>query len=37
MFAGFMLFFVGVLCVRLRAEVLNRERLATWVREAVAT
>ena len=37
MFAGFMLFFIGVLCLRLRAEVLNRERLATWVREAVGT
>jgi hypothetical protein len=24
-----------VLCLRLRAEVLNRERLATWVREAI--
>ncbi len=32
---GFMLFFGGVLCLRLRGEVLQRERLATWVREAV--
>jgi heme exporter protein C len=32
---GFMLFFGGVLCLRLRGEVLQRERLATWVRDAV--
>jgi heme exporter protein C len=32
---GFLLFFGGVLCLRLRGEVLQRERLATWVREAV--
>jgi heme exporter protein C len=37
MFAGFMVFFIGVLCMRLRAEVLNRERQATWVREAIGT
>jgi heme exporter protein C len=34
-FLGFMLFFGAVLCLRLRGEVLNRERQATWVREAV--
>jgi heme exporter protein C len=32
---GFMLFFGAVLCIRLRGEVLNRERQATWVREAL--
>jgi heme exporter protein C len=32
---GYMFFFAAVLCMRLRAEVLNRERLATWVREAI--
>jgi heme exporter protein C len=32
---GFLLFFGGVLCLRLRGEVLQRERLASWVREAV--
>lgn len=37
MLLGFMLFFIAVLCLRLRAEVLNRERLAIWVREAVGT
>ena len=37
MLFGFMCFFVAVLCVRLRAELLNRERLAAWVREAVST
>jgi len=35
MLLGFLLFFGGVLCLRLRGEVLHRERLATWVREAV--
>jgi hypothetical protein len=35
MFLGFMLFFGAVLCMRLRGEVLNRERQATWVREAL--
>jgi heme exporter protein C len=34
---GFMLFFGAVLCIRLRGEVLNRERQATWVREAIKT
>ncbi len=32
---GFMLFFGAVLCMRVRGEVLNRERLSAWVREAV--
>jgi heme exporter protein C len=35
MFLGFMLFFGAVLCMRLQAEVLNRERQAKWVREAM--
>jgi heme exporter protein C len=35
MLLGFMMFFVAVVCIRLRGEVLNRERLATWVREAL--
>jgi heme exporter protein C len=35
MLLGFTLFFGGVLCMRLRGEVLNRERQASWVREAV--
>jgi hypothetical protein len=35
MLLGFMLFYGAVLCVRLRGEVLNRERLSAWVREAV--
>jgi heme exporter protein C len=32
---GFMLFFAAVLCMRLQGEILNRERQASWVREAV--
>jgi heme exporter protein C len=35
MWLGFMLFFVAVLCIRVRGEVLNRERQSKWVREAV--
>jgi heme exporter protein C len=35
MLLGFALFFGAVLCMRLRGEVLNRERQANWVREAV--
>jgi heme exporter protein C len=35
MLLGFMLFFGAVLCMRLRAEVLLRERQASWVRAAV--
>jgi heme exporter protein C len=37
MLFGFMIFFVAVLCQRLRAELLMRERLAVWVREAIRT
>jgi heme exporter protein C len=36
MLLGFTLFFVAVLLVRLRGEVLSRERTASWMREAVA-
>jgi hypothetical protein len=32
---GFMLFYGAVLCLRLQGEVLNRERQAKWVREAI--
>src|SRR6202142_469930 len=35
MVLGFMLFYGAVLCIRLRGEVLNRERQAVWVREAI--
>jgi heme exporter protein C len=35
MWLGFMLFYGAVLCMRLQAEVLNRERQASWVREAI--
>ena len=35
MFLGFMLYFVAVLLIRLRAELLRRERNASWVREVV--
>ena len=35
MMLGFMLFYGAVLCVRLQGEVLNRERQAKWVREAI--
>jgi len=35
MFLGFMGFFGAVLCMRLRGEVLDRERQAAWVREAM--
>ena len=35
MLLGFMLFYGAVLCIRVRGEVLIRERQATWVREAV--
>lgn len=36
MLLGFTLYFVAVLLVRVRAEILNRERSASWVREAFA-
>ncbi|MGB6309106.1 MAG: heme ABC transporter permease [Steroidobacteraceae bacterium] len=35
MFLGFMLFYGAVLCMRLQGEILNRERQAKWVREAI--
>ena len=35
MLLGFMCFYAGVLCLRLRGEVLNRERQAAWVQEAI--
>jgi heme exporter protein C len=36
MLLGFTLFFAAVLLVRLRAEVLRRERGASWVKEAIS-
>jgi heme exporter protein C len=36
MFLGFTLYFVAILLMRLRGEILRRERSAGWVREAVA-
>jgi heme exporter protein C len=35
MVVGFMCFYGAVVCMRLRGEVLNRERQSAWVREAV--
>jgi heme exporter protein C len=35
MLLGFMCFYGAVVCMRLRGEVLNRERQAAWVREAI--
>jgi heme exporter protein C len=35
MWLGFMLFYGAVLCMRLQGELLNRERQALWVREAI--
>jgi hypothetical protein len=37
MIFGFTLYFVTVLLMRLRGEVLLRERAASWVKEALAT
>ncbi|MDP9065914.1 MAG: heme ABC transporter permease, partial [Pseudomonadota bacterium] len=37
MLLGFMAFYGAVLCIRLRGEVLNRERRAAWMREAVGS
>src|SRR5580658_497234 len=37
MLLGFTMFYAGVLCIRLRGEILNRERSAAWVREAIAS
>jgi len=28
---GILLYFAGVLCIRIRAEILRRDRLAAWV------
>ncbi|MCC6173514.1 MAG: cytochrome c biogenesis protein CcsA [Gammaproteobacteria bacterium] len=36
MLLGFTLYFVAVLLVRLRAEILRRERTANWIREALS-
>lgn len=36
MLLGFTLLFVALLLVRLRAEILNRERSASWIREALS-
>ena len=36
MFVAFALYFVAVLLTRLRAELLRRERNASWVREVVS-
>jgi heme exporter protein C len=35
MFLGFMLFFGAVLCMRLRAQILQRERSTQWLKEAL--
>ena len=37
MFVGFTLFFGYLLLVRLRGEILRRERAASWIREALAS
>ncbi len=37
MLLGFTLYFAAVLLVRLRAEILRRERSASWIREVVAS
>lgn len=37
MLAGFTLFFVAILLLRLRGEVLRRERSASWIREALTS
>ena len=36
MFLGFMLFFFGVLCMRVQGEVLNRERQSSWVKQVLS-
>jgi heme exporter protein C len=36
MFLAFYLYFAAVLLIRLRAELLRRERNASWVREVLA-
>jgi len=35
MWIGFLLVYGAVLCLRLQGELLNRERQAVWVREAI--
>jgi heme exporter protein C len=35
MLLGFTLYFAAVMLVRLRAEILRRERSASWVKEAL--
>jgi heme exporter protein C len=35
MLAGFTLYFGALLLVRLRGEILRRERSASWIREAL--
>jgi len=35
MLLGFMCFYAAVVCIRLRGEVLSRERQSAWVREAI--
>jgi heme exporter protein C len=35
MLAGFTLYFAAVLLVRLRGEVLSRERAASWIHEVL--
>lgn len=37
MLLGFTLFFAAILMIRLRSEVLRRERAASWIREVVKT
>ena len=35
MLLGFTLYFAAVMLVRLRAEILRRERTASWIREVL--
>jgi heme exporter protein C len=37
MFFGFTVMFAALLLIRLRGEILSRERTASWIREAVAS
>ena len=36
MIAGFTVYYAAVLCVRVRAEIISRERNARWLREELA-
>jgi heme exporter protein C len=36
MFVAFALYFVAILLIRLRAELLRRERNASWIREVLS-